>query len=61
MAPDTRLALLSVLRSILITAGTTLVSHGYVTQAVLNEAAGALIVIVAAAWGAIDKLKDPTV
>lgn len=57
MNEASKLAALSVLRSILIAAGSYAVSKGYIDENALNQLVGGLVVVIAAAWGAIDKLK----
>lgn len=51
-----KLAALSVFRSVLIAAGSYAVARGWIGQGDLEQVVGAVVVIAAAAWGAVDKL-----
>jgi hypothetical protein len=59
MTPEQKQALLSVLRSILIAVGAYAVGKGWLTESVVAEAVPALIVVLTAAWGAVEKLNQP--
>lgn len=49
--------ILSLVRSLLITAGGVAVTKGYVTADTLQQIVGGLVAIGAAVWGALDKRK----
>lgn len=53
----TQAMLLSLFRSLLITAGGVAVTKGYVTEDALQQIVGGLIAIAAAAWGVLEKRK----
>lgn len=59
MTDPTKLALMSIVRSALIAAGGYAVAKGWIGQGNLEQIVGAIIVLLTATWGAVDKLKKP--
>lgn len=53
----TRQAILSAVRSLLIVAGTGLIGHVFTDATVLNEAVGAIMVLLTAGWAILDKYR----
>jgi hypothetical protein len=48
--------MMSILRSILIAAGGFAVTKGYIDNDTLQQVVSAIVVLAAAAWGAVDKM-----
>ena len=51
-------AILSVLRSVLISAGTYAAAKGLIDAGQVEQIVGAAVVLLAAAWGAVEKLRS---
>lgn len=58
MNAESKQALLSAVRSLLITAGSVLVTKGYVDDATLQAIIGAIMVLVPVLWGIWDKYQS---
>ncbi len=55
MDEPTKQAVMSAVRSLLIVAGGSLATHGIINEASINEAVGAIMVLLPLVWGIINK------
>lgn len=55
MDEATKQAVLSAVRSLLIVAGGSLATHGYITEGSINEVVGAIMVLLPLIWGIVNK------